>query len=93
MTQARIAGTQCLIAVKRYILTHNKIPSDLAAAVKETTLKAVPIDPFDGQPMRYKIMNGNPIVYSVGPNQKDDGAAREWFVDQEDGDFIYHIGK
>jgi hypothetical protein len=38
-------------------------------------LTAVPRDPFDGQPMRYKPLPDGVIVYSVGPDGRDDGGA------------------
>jgi hypothetical protein len=38
-----------------------------------TYLAAVPTDPFDGQPLRYKKLAKGYIVYSVGENGKDDG--------------------
>jgi hypothetical protein len=31
------------------------------------------IDPFDGKPMRIKQTGEGPIVYTIGPDQKDDG--------------------
>ena len=37
-------------------------------------LPSVPLDPFDHKPLRYILKAGNKwIVYSVGPNQKDEG--------------------
>jgi hypothetical protein len=92
-TQAHLAGTQCLIAVKKYILSNNKIPADLATAVSETELKTVPLDPFDGKPMRYKVVDGKPIVYSIGQDQKDNEATLEWPKDDPSGDLIYRIGE
>ncbi|MGD0384162.1 MAG: hypothetical protein ABSA77_11615, partial [Thermoguttaceae bacterium] len=91
--QARVAGTQCLIVVCRYILAHDKLPTDLAAAITEAGLKEIPLDPFDGKPMRYKVIDGKPVVYSVGPDQKDDGATVEWTGQNSSGDMIYRIGE
>ncbi len=91
-TQAHVAGMQCLIAVRRYILVHDKPPADLAAAVTEAGLKEIPLDPFDSKPMRYKMLNEKPVVYSVGPDLKDDGATVEWPGPNSSGDMIYRIG-
>lgn len=33
----------------------------------------VPVDPCDGQPMRYKLVDGKPLVYSIGTDLDDDG--------------------
>jgi hypothetical protein len=34
---------------------------------------SVPVDPFTGQPYHYQVAGGNLLLYSVGPNQTDDG--------------------
>jgi hypothetical protein len=36
-------------------------------------LPEVPLDPFDGKPLRYAIRDGKPFVYSVGADGDDDG--------------------
>ena len=61
------------IALKRYQLKHGTYPPDLNSLVPEF-LSAVPLDPVDGQPLRYRLnSNGTFLLYSVGPNGKDDG--------------------
>jgi len=61
------------IALKRYQLKHGGYPPDLSSLVPEF-LPAVPLDPVDGQPLRYRPQaNGTFLLYSVGPNGKDDG--------------------
>ena len=35
----------------------------------------VPIDPFDGKPLRLTTKDGAIVVYSVGKDQVDDGGA------------------
>jgi hypothetical protein len=36
-------------------------------------LAAVPLDPFDGAPLRYKQLADGVVIYSVGTDQVDDG--------------------
>jgi hypothetical protein len=36
-------------------------------------LASVPVDPFDGLPVRYKVLPTGYVVYSLGTNGKDDG--------------------
>jgi hypothetical protein len=36
-------------------------------------LPAVPLDPFDGAPLRYKPLVKGYVVYSIGPDGHDDG--------------------
>ena len=63
------------IALKRYQLKYGNYPADLNALVPEF-LPAVPLDPVDGQPLRYHPKaNGTFLLYSVGPNGKDDGGS------------------
>jgi hypothetical protein len=61
------------IALKRYQLKHGKYPSDLNALAPEFLL-AVPLDPVDGKPLRYRLnADGTFILYSIGSNGVDDG--------------------
>ena len=36
-------------------------------------LNAVPADPFDGQPLRFKRLSKGYVIYSVGSDGRDDG--------------------
>jgi len=61
------------IALKRYQLKHRSYPHDLNALVPEF-VSAVPLDPVDGQPLRYRPnADGTYLLYSVGANGADDG--------------------
>jgi hypothetical protein len=66
----QLQATRTILALRAYQLTHGKLPPDLNALVPEF-LDAVPVDDFDGQPMRYSAEKK--MVYSVGKNLKDDG--------------------
>jgi hypothetical protein len=46
-------------------------------------------DPFDGQPLRYKVTPAGRMVYSIGQDLRDDGgeASRQG----TDGDLIFHL--
>ena len=44
--EARLRGTVCLVALKRWQLQHADAPSDLLALVKAAGLPRVPIDPY-----------------------------------------------
>jgi hypothetical protein len=61
------------IALKRYQLKHGNFPEKLSELTPEF-LAAVPLDPVDGQPLRYRRNpDGTFRLYSVGENGKDDG--------------------
>jgi hypothetical protein len=65
--------TVSAIALKRYQLKHGNYPPDLNSLVPEF-VSAVPLDPVDGQPLRYRRnADGTFLLYSVGENGMDDG--------------------
>ena len=69
---ARLATASCGLAVERYRLARGTLPETLRDLVP-TYLPEVPLDPFDGQPLRYKHLERGYTVYSVGPDGTDDG--------------------
>ena len=46
---------------------------DLLAELPKDLLPAVPLDPFDGQPLKYVRRPGGVAVYSVGFDETDNG--------------------
>ena len=93
-TEANLHGLETLAAVRRWQITHRgavggSLPRNLAAACREAGLKAVPIDPFSGQPMKFVVRDGRPVVYSVGKDGKDDGGMVDSKNDTQPGDLIY----
>ncbi len=90
---ARLNGAILLTAVRRYQLQHGKLPELLQTAAKEVGLDAVPLDPYDPEegPMRYSIVNGKPVVYSIGPDGKDDGGMVDWNFGRQPGDILFTI--
>jgi hypothetical protein len=89
---ASIRATECLIALRRWQLGHPGTPGDIASVIKGSPLKAVPIDPYDGKSMRLKSIDGQPVVYSVGRDGKDDAALTDADRDERpNGDLIYRL--
>jgi hypothetical protein len=70
IAQLRVVCT--VIAVERYRLANGTVP-DSSSVLAPQFLAAVPTDPFDGQPLRYKKLGKGYVVYSVGEDGKDDG--------------------
>ena len=66
----RISGTA--LAVERFRLVNNRLPKD-PHELAPRFLPAVPLDPFDGAPLRYKPLAKGYVVYSIGPDGHDDG--------------------
>lgn len=67
MDLARIA-----LAIERYRLAKGKPPGQLTDLVP-AYLVEVPVDPFDGQPIRYRLTEPGYVVYSVGEDGNENG--------------------
>jgi hypothetical protein len=70
---ARLRCALTALAAERYRQKHGHWPTDLAALAQGGFVKAVPLDPYDGQPLRYKRLADGVLVYSVGPDRTDNG--------------------
>jgi hypothetical protein len=67
----RIAATA--IVLKRFQLKHGNFPGGLSELTPEF-LASVPLDPVDGQPLRYRrYEDGTYLLYSIGDDGVDDG--------------------
>jgi len=70
--QAKCLCTAAGIACERRRLKHGKWPATLDDLAEFGIDPKALIDPFDGQPMRYRIVEDGAVVYSVGTNGVDD---------------------
>jgi hypothetical protein len=71
---AQVRCLQVLLALER----RRQAKGDWPATLEELTpqwLPVVSLDPFDGKALRYRKLTDGIIVYSVGPDTKDDGGA------------------
>lgn len=78
-------------AAERYRQRHGTLPERLDQLVGEF-LPNVPEDPFDGEPLRYKVTDGEAVIYSIGPNEQDDGG-RRMLEDETEGDVVFRLEK
>jgi hypothetical protein len=70
--QANVGVVRTAIALERFKLAHGKYPAALTELVPSLLAK-VPQDPFSGDALIYRqTSDGRFLVYSVGPNGKDD---------------------
>jgi len=66
-------SSRVAVAIERYRRAHaDALPASLNDLVPRY-LDVVPQDPLNGQALRYRVVNDVYIVYSVGPDGKDDG--------------------
>jgi hypothetical protein len=63
------------LAVRLHEREYGQPPRELAELVSAKILPAVPLDPFRQQPLLYRSTNQPWLLYSVGPDGKDDGGA------------------
>jgi hypothetical protein len=68
-----IRASHALVAIERFRRDHvERLPGDLQELVP-AYIDRLPLDPYTGQAMRYRALEGGYTVYSVGPNGRDDG--------------------
>lgn len=92
---ARLRTTRVALAILRWQAAHDgKLPESLAELVPDT-LPAIPADPFDEQPLRYRRLPQGFTVYSVGPDFTDNGGQRPPAeTEQADGhDVVFTVGR
>jgi hypothetical protein len=63
------------VAAERFRRRNGRWPAAIDEVVQAGLIKAVPRDPFDGKPLRFKRTADGLIVYAIGPDGTDDGGA------------------
>lgn len=76
--RARLECAALALACERARLRTGRWPASLAD-IPTDILPATPTDPFDGQPYRYHPTPDGVVIYSVGPNTRDDGGFTETY--------------
>ena len=71
-----IRMTRVSLAIRRFEQKEGRIPRSLGD-LSPAYLGAIPCDPFDGKPMRYRVnLDGSWLIYSVGYDGEDNGGVR-----------------
>lgn len=73
-TQASLRLLRVELALHAYRSQHAAYPATLEQLVP-SEVAAVPVDPFSEQPLRYRREGSAYVLYSVGPDLKDDQGA------------------
>ncbi|MFH1884582.1 MAG: hypothetical protein ABIL62_17945 [Planctomycetota bacterium] len=90
-----VGAALTIIAILRYNGDTGRYPQNLNQLVTDGYLKQLPMDSFADKPLSYKKTEDNFILYSVGPDFKDDGGvsgkgskgrARPW---RDNGDTVF----
>ncbi|MGE0433781.1 MAG: hypothetical protein AB7S36_16115, partial [Planctomycetota bacterium] len=85
--QARML--QVGVAIERYRLAHDGALPDTLAALMPEFLPAVPLDTFDGKPLRYVKTDSGYTLYSVSENLTDDGGTKG--ENRQSGDLVMSV--
>jgi hypothetical protein len=68
-------ATCCVLAMHAFKAREGRWP----ASLEELKLdQALLMDPFSGEPLRYVLREGEPVLYSVGDDGTDDGGKFTW---------------
>jgi hypothetical protein len=71
-TKVRMQICRVAIAVELFRVQHNRWPKDLQE-IPPTFLPEKPIDPYDGELLRYRVIDDGVLLYSVGHDRFDHG--------------------
>ncbi len=74
--EAVLATAQTGVALELYRLSHGYYPDALSDLAPDF-LPEIPLDPFDGKPLRYVKSDDRVLVYSIGEDLRDDGGSAE----------------
>lgn len=76
-TAAQAEALVAVIAILRFEADAGRLPESLDELVAAGYLRFVPIDPYSGKSLVYKVVGEGFELYSVGENFSDDGGAVE----------------
>ncbi len=71
-TISRVRIAVSALAVEHFRLAQGRLPENLNELVPQF-FSEVPIDPFDGQPLRYHRLDKGYVIYSIGSDGEDNG--------------------
>ena len=78
-------------AILRYRADRGYYPSKLNDLVHDGYLEKIPIDPFSGNSLIYRLTDDNFVLYGFGHDLDDDGGtySRKWGEGEEGGDMVF----
>lgn len=95
----RVSATAVLVGIRRYEIDRGSLPDTMEDLIP-AYIDSAPIDPYDGQPLRY--IADDQIIYSVGKDGEDAGGSATWLTDgrsdvsqrdrRDAKDIVYMVG-
>jgi hypothetical protein len=88
--------TNLALAAYAYKADHGAYP-DKIEALTPRYITVIPVDPFSGGPLKLASVQGGLMLYSVGPDLKDDGGINDYGINPENrginqGDIAFVMG-
>jgi hypothetical protein len=97
ITTAQLDGSRIALGLAVYKARFHQYP-ETVAELRSKLGWSVPKDPFSGKGFRYKRRGAGFVLYSIGPNLKDDGGAETRpdrrfgsRLQDEDGDIVWKL--
>lgn len=75
LRETRIAAAALAIEAELHRREHGAYPAS-REAFAERVRAEWPLDPFDGEPLRYALRDASPRIWSIGEDRDDDGGER-----------------
>jgi hypothetical protein len=89
--RSKVTGdaTLTVLAVFLYKAQEGRLPESLKQVVDAGLLKSVPMDPYSGAPLIYRVTNDGFTLYSVGEDFVDNGGSPCDWADETGGDQVF----
>ena len=88
------AVAEALVAVRRWQLRHGgNLPRRLDSRREGRRPCSGPLDPYDGRPIRFAVVDGQPTVYAIGQDGRDDGGRIDNSRSPDSGDVLLRLPK
>ena len=95
--KADASATLTIIAILRYVQDKGHHPDSLEDLITAGYLNNAPTDPFSDEPLVYRKTDDDFLLYSFGPNFRDDGgkmaynrkAKPQWRGTEKEGDAVF----
>jgi len=87
-------ATRTIVALLRWREQRGVYPASLDELVAAGFLDALPADPYNSGTLSYKVVDGDFVLYSLGPDFDDDGGSPKGSADRlpewpDDGDVVF----
>src|SRR5262249_47042697 len=91
--RAQLAGLICLACLRYWQFDHGEAPASLESLLAAAGIDELIPDPYGtGEPLRWAMIDGQPVIYSLGADEYDDGGKQEWNLKPEgSGDMTFRL--